>query len=179
MFLSFWAVHPKGTSYGDAEASPSGRSTQSAWKQCRARHARLNRVTRTVAKWFAQSTSEWPKTLLRGFKGPPIGAPAKAQRSGFGGERRSSGTTELLPRKAKRRMWSLRRRGTPFSPIFLQTKKDGAPGGPTENTMLVKTKNKTIAPPGGPTEKRMPVKTYNPNCKTIQFSPCIPPRFLL
>ena len=28
MFLSFWAVYPKGTSYGDAEASPSGRSTQ-------------------------------------------------------------------------------------------------------------------------------------------------------
>ena len=40
-----------------------------------------------------------------------------------------SGTTELLPRKAKRRMRSLRRRGTPFSPIFLQTKKDGATGG--------------------------------------------------
>ena len=44
------AVHPKGTSYGDAEASPSGRSTQSAWKQCGARHARLNRVKCTVAR---------------------------------------------------------------------------------------------------------------------------------
>ena len=43
------------------------------------------------------------------------GAPAKAQQSGFGGERRSSGTTELLPRKAKRRMWSLRRRDGPKS----------------------------------------------------------------
>ena len=43
--------HPKGTSYGDAEASPSGRSTQSAWKQCAcARHARLNRVVKPVAK---------------------------------------------------------------------------------------------------------------------------------
>ena len=57
------------------------------------------------------------------------GGPAKAQRSGFGGERRSSGTTELLPRKAKRRMWSLRRRGTPFSPIFRRATKDGATGG--------------------------------------------------
>ena len=57
--------------------------------------------------------------------------PAKAQRSGFGGERRSSGTTELLPRKAKRRMWSLRRRGTPFSPIFRRATKDGVPEGPT------------------------------------------------
>ena len=52
------------------------RSTQSAWKQCGARHARLNRVKCTVAKWFAQSTSEWPKTLPRGFKGPqPLGTP--------------------------------------------------------------------------------------------------------
>ena len=42
------------------------RSTQSAWKQCGARHARLNRVKCTVAKWFAQSTSEWPKTLTPG-----------------------------------------------------------------------------------------------------------------
>ena len=67
------------------------------------------------------------------YPGDPTGAanrgPAKAQRSGFGGERRSSGTTELLPRKAKRRMWSLRRRGTPFSPIFRRATKDGATGG--------------------------------------------------
>ena len=51
------------------------RSTQSAWKQCRARHARLNRVKCTVAKWFAQSTSEWPKTLPRGSNGgrSPLG----------------------------------------------------------------------------------------------------------
>ena len=53
------------------------RSTQSAWKQCGARHARLNRVTRTVAKWFAQSTSEWPKTLPQGIQGDrnPLGTP--------------------------------------------------------------------------------------------------------
>ena len=43
------------------------------------------------------------------------GGPAKAQRSGFGGERRSNGMTELLPRKAKRRIWSLRRRDGPKS----------------------------------------------------------------
>ena len=67
------------------------------------------------------------------YPGDPTGAanrgPAKAQRSGFGGERRSSGTTELLPRKAKRRMWSLRRRGTPFSSIFRRAAKDGVPEG--------------------------------------------------
>ena len=36
--------------------------------------------------------------------------------------------TELLPRKAKRRIWSLRRRGAPFSPIFRRATKDGAHG---------------------------------------------------
>ena len=61
------------------------RSTQSAWKQCGARHARLNRVKRTVARRFAQSTSEWPKTLPRGFKGPPIGAPPKPNEVGLVG----------------------------------------------------------------------------------------------
>ena len=56
------------------------------------------------------------------------GGPAEAQQSGFGGERRSSGATELLPLKAKRRMWSLRRRGVSFSDIFLHAKKDVAAG---------------------------------------------------
>ena len=69
------APHPKGTSYGDAEASPSGRSTQRQGDK-RQRRSRLNRVKCTVAKRQAQSTSEWPKTLLRGFKGPqPLDTP--------------------------------------------------------------------------------------------------------
>ena len=55
--------------------------------------------------------------------------PAEAQQSGFGGERRSSEMTELLPLKAKRRIWSLRRRGTPFSSIFRRATKDGVPEG--------------------------------------------------
>ena len=50
-----------------------------------------------------------------------------------------SGTTELLPRKAKRRMWSLRRRGVSFFDIFLHAKKDIAHGGPDEKRMPVKT----------------------------------------
>ena len=45
------------------------RSTQSAWKQCGARHARLNRVKRTIARRFAQSTSESTKTLPQGIQG--------------------------------------------------------------------------------------------------------------
>ena len=69
------APHPKGTSYGDAEASPSGRSTQRQGDK-RQRRSRLNRVKCTVAKRQAQSTSEWPKTLPRGFKGPqPLDTP--------------------------------------------------------------------------------------------------------
>ena len=76
-FNLFGHPYPKGTSCGDAEASPSGRSTQSAWKQCGARHARLNRVEYTVAKRQAQSTSEWPKTLPQGIQGDrnPLGTP--------------------------------------------------------------------------------------------------------
>ena len=69
------SARPKSTSSGDA----------SHLRQGGARHARLNRVTRTVAKWFAQSTSEWPKTLPRGFKGPPIGAPPKPNEVGLVG----------------------------------------------------------------------------------------------
>ena len=36
--------------------------------------------------------------------------------------------TELLPLKAKRRIWSLRRRGVSFSSIFRRATKDGAHG---------------------------------------------------
>ena len=113
------------------------RSTQSAWKQCGARHARLNRVTRTVAERFAQSTSVWPKTLPRGSNG---------------------GRSPL---------------GLSFSTIFLQTKKDGATGGHWFSRAVGKKRaKKDMVPrskcpwgaPGGPTEKRMPVKTRN---KTI------------
>ena len=73
--------------------------------------------------------------------------PAKAQRSGFGGERRSSGTTELLPRKAKRRMWSLRRRGTPFSSIFRRATKDGAVGDRWFSRAASKNVKRKIPPP--------------------------------
>ena len=127
------------------------RSTQSAWKQCAcARHARLNRVKCTVARPKEVPLGEGGRHTARqngpnhypwGFKGPPTGAPPKPNASGFGGERRSNGMTELLPLKAKRRMWSLRRRGVSFSTIFLQTKKDGATGGRSEKRMPVKTCN--------------------------------------
>ena len=53
------SARPKGTSSGDA----------SHLRQGGARHARLNRVTRTIARRFAHSTSEWPKTFPRGFNG--------------------------------------------------------------------------------------------------------------
>ena len=135
------------------------RSTQSAWKQCAcARHARLNRVKCTIARPKEVPLGEGGSHKARQngpkhYPGDPTGAanrgPAKAQRKWvWWGEEESpkgissghSGTTELLPRKAKRRMWSLRRRGAPFSTIFLHEKKDGAPGGPTEKRMPVKPK---------------------------------------
>ena len=53
------SARPKSTSSGDA----------SHLRQGGARHARLNRVKCTVAERFAQSTSEWPKTLPRGSNG--------------------------------------------------------------------------------------------------------------
>ena len=85
------------------------------------------------------------------YPGDPTGAanrgPAKAQRSGFGGERRSSGTTELLPRKAKRRMWSLRRRGTPFSSIFRRAAKDGVPEGRWKSRAVGKHVKPLFLPP--------------------------------
>ena len=52
---------------------PWQRSTQSAWKQCGARHARLNRVKCTVARWYNQSTSGILQNITpRGFKGIAI-----------------------------------------------------------------------------------------------------------
>ena len=118
-----WHPYPKGTSYGDAEASPSGRSTQSAWKQCGARHARLNRVTRTIARWYNQSTSGLLSTLTPGIQGDrnPLGTPfspifRRATKDGATGGREQS-------RAAGKK----------------RTAKDGAPGGPTEKRMPVKT----------------------------------------
>ena len=107
---------------GNAARRAHGSSAEHAMRDLIASHAPLrggSHKARQIGPKHYPGDSTWAAN--RG--------PAKAQRSGFGGERRSSGTTELLPLKAKRRMWSLRRRGTSFSTIFLQTKKDGAPGG--------------------------------------------------
>ena len=118
------------------------RSTQRQGDK-RQRRSRRNRVTRTVAKWFAQSTSEWPKTLPQGIQGDrnPLGTPfssifRRAAKDGATGGRRP-------PSAARKNV----------------KQKDHAPGGPTEKTMPVKTRNKTITPPGGPTEKRMHINT--------------------
>ena len=127
---------------GDKRSAPQGYLLRGTAADLIASHAPLRNGSH-------KARQNGPKHYPRGFKGPPTGAPPKPNVSGFGGERRSSGTTELLPRKAKRRMWSLRRRGTPFSPIFRRATKDRAPGGPTEKKIPVKTQNKTIAPPKG------------------------------
>ena len=46
--------------------------------------------------------------------------------------------TELLPLKAKRRIWSLRRRGLSFSSIFRRATKDGVPEGRWRTQMYEK-----------------------------------------
>ena len=73
---------------------PWQRSTQSAWKQCGARHARLNRVKCTVARpkevplgegGSHKARQNGPKHYPRGFKGPPTGAPPKPNEVGLVG----------------------------------------------------------------------------------------------
>ena len=68
--------------------------------------------------------------------------------------------TELLPLKAKRRIWSLRRRGTPFSPIFRRATKDGATGGRRLSSEVGKNVKHKKQPPEvvGPAEHQL--KTY-------------------
>ena len=100
-----------------------GSSAEHAMRDLIASHAPLRTRRHKVRQVYTKTLTPGDST------GAANRGPAKAQRSGFGGERRSSGTTELLPRKAKRRMWSLRRRGTPFSPIFRRATKDRVPEG--------------------------------------------------
>ena len=97
-----------------------------------------------------------PKHYPRGFKGAANRGPAKAQRKWvWWGEEESpkgisfghSGTTELLPRKAKRRMWSLRRRGVSFFDIFLHPKKDIATGGRWFRREVGKNVQRKMEPP--------------------------------
>ena len=138
-----------GRQSGGCESASIFHGTRSTPRQGdkRQRRSRLNRVARTVARPKEVPLGEGGSHKARpvschhypqGIQGAANRGPAKAQRSGFGGERRSSGTTELLPRKAKRRMWSLRRRDASFSTIFLQTKKDRVPEGRSEKRMPVK-----------------------------------------
>ena len=70
--------------------------------------------------------------------------------------------------------------GTPFSPIFRRATKDGAPGGPTEKRMPVKTRNKTITPPEGVGIAEWLVKTYYPKqTQNGQTPPVCPFAFIL
>ena len=116
---------------GDKRSAPQGYLLRGTAADLIASHAPLR--ARRKSPWGKHVGTKHVRFTVninsRGFKGAANRGPAKAQRSGFGGERRSSGTTELLPRKAKRRMWSLRRRGTPFSSIFRRATKDRVPEG--------------------------------------------------
>ena len=79
---------------------------------------------RSPTKWVRWGEEESPKGISSGH----------------------SGATELLPLKAKRRMWSLRRRGTPFFPIFRRATKDVATGGHWLTTELSKMGRKKGSP---------------------------------
>ena len=88
-----------------------------------------------------------------------IGAPAEAQRSGFGGVRRSKGANAVFAVGRNEVERTLRRRGVSFSPIFLQTKKDGATGGRQLLSAAGKYEKQKDYVPEGRSEKRIPVKT--------------------
>ena len=116
------------------------RSTQSAWKQCGARHARLNRVKCTVAERFAQSTSGFLSTLPQGIQGDrnPLGTPfspifRRATKDGATGGRR-------LSREVGKIVQS----------------KDTPPEVASCRTRPVKTQNKTIAPPEAVSQAERP-----------------------
>ena len=141
------APYPKGTSSGDASRPRQGAvrrahgsSAQHAMRDLIASHAPLR-------KRRHKARQNGPKHYPRGFKGAANRGPANAQRRGFGGERRSNGMTELLPLKAKRRIWSLRRRGTPFSSIFRRAAKDGVPEGRWSSKAVGKNVKSKISPP--------------------------------
>ena len=69
------AVHPKGTSYGDAEASPSGRSTQRQGDK-RSAAADLIASNAPLRNGSHKARQNGPKHYPRGFKGPqPLGTP--------------------------------------------------------------------------------------------------------
>ena len=125
---------------GDKRSAPQGYLLRGTAADLIASNAPLRRGRHTARQ-------NPPKHYPRGFKGAANRGPAKAQRSGFGGERRSSGTTELLPRKAKRRMWSLRRRGASFSSIFRRAAKDGVPEGRSSRREVVKNVKPIIPAP--------------------------------
>ena len=142
MLLSSMAPHPKGTSYGDAEASPSGRSTQRQGDK-RQRRSRRNRVKCTIARRFAQSTSEWPKTLPRGSNGgrSPLGLSfstifLQTKKDGATGGRQ-------LPNAAGK----------------YEKQKDIAPGGPTEKNAASQNVKQKDHAPGGRSFRRAARKT--------------------
>ena len=120
------SARPKSTSSGDA----------SHLRQGAARHARLNRVKRTVAEWFAQSTSEWPKTSPRGSNG---------------------GRSPL---------------GLSFFDIFLQTKKDIAPGG-RRNSRAVGKKRATKDGAVGDRRSRIAARTNVLSQQKTDAHPCV------
>ena len=71
VLLSSMAAHPKGTSYGDAEASPSGRSTQRQGDK-RSAAADVIASNAPLREGRHKARQNGPKHYPRGFKGIAI-----------------------------------------------------------------------------------------------------------
>ena len=155
------APYPKGTSSGDASRPRQGAVRRAHGSS--AEHAMRDLIASNapLRNGSHKARQNGPKHYPRGFKGAANRGPAKAQRSGFGGERRSNGMTELLPLKAKRRIWSLRRRGTPFSSIFRRAAKDGAVGDRRFSREVGKNVKSKISPSKGASQAARQVKPQN------------------
>ena len=97
------------------------RAVQSSpWKQCACHTPRtgLNRVKCTIAERNAQSTSEWPKTLPRGFKGPqPLGTPFSSifRRAAKDGAAGGPNEKRMLVKTGKNQKFATKK-GAPLAP---------------------------------------------------------------
>ena len=120
-FLSSMAAHPKGTSYGDAAASPSGRSTQRQGDKRSAPQGYLLRGTAADVIASHAPLREGRHTARQ--NGP------KHYPQGIQGDRNPL--------------------GTPFSSIFRRAAKDGVPEGRWKSRAAGKyVKQKDYAPKG-------------------------------
>ena len=106
--LFFCAAYPKGTSYGDAEASPSGRSTQRQGDK-RSAAADLIASNAPLRNGSHKARQNGPKHYPRGFKGIAIPL-ARLSPLSFAVQRKMEspkgvGKVERLVKNVQRKIW--------------------------------------------------------------------------